>query len=734
VQRPHSLHRTHGIRQRLGALREKNQVITAPGDSVEVSRTRSIFVLLPFMAGWAALCALGAQALPKTIYVAGQGLRCGVDAATGLPVWIESSGPQGQRVWLRDPVHIAVRNEVSELTAYPKVVKVAGGQSQIDVAATVGPLQLTLAEHWKGTSSGLDWNLTFSGSGERAGHEVTIDLPVLSRDLQIFTPSNDGITDLAKHPTYRPVPYAHIGWNTAQAYVLPLVTVIDAARDSALTVALPPDRNIPHLQVEWINARILRLTLAHRAMGGNKTSALRLLFYAHPADYRSTLKVYSDDFPAYFKPVIRRPQNDGSFYYHHIQSHPDFGEMARQNVRYLWSSFWFTHLGDYLPGQKEWFPYTYASWWKLGQTMNDGKINAFIGDMRAHGISVFAYFNVTEYGGAGDKGGNSQVSDRVLKEQFADALVKDAQNRPIPSWEGAYVMNPGARYSLWPRLEEQVRRHLDRLPGIEGFAIDRLDWSSRYDYGHSDEFTMVADRPLTNLAEPVGEAVQQVCRMAHERGKQVLVNVFYRIEVLRDVDGYCQENDYLPALGYLSPFRQAAAWNMRQPYEGDLFRFEGQLKQRLQFALMPHMVAHEFPISQQKPSVAAADVLELYAPLFATLAGKEQVLLPHCVEVTGDNDVNLFVNGAQHYVVPVTSRVRFRSRGANLAEPVEVTLRVPDAPQLRWAHVVSADGPPYRGTLVSGPKGTALLRAQRHGTATMIIAGKDTEPPLTARW
>ena len=50
----------------------------------------------------------------------------------------------------------------------------------------------------------------------------------------------------------------------------------------------------------------------------------------------------------------------------------------------------------------------------------------------------------------------------------------------------------------------------------------------------------------------------------------MLVNQFYRIEVLRDVDGYCHENDYLPALGYLSPYRPAAAWHMRKPYEGDL--------------------------------------------------------------------------------------------------------------------------------------------------------------------
>ena len=52
--------------------------------------------------------------------------------------------------------------------------------------------------------------------------------------------------------------------------------------------------------------------------------------------------------------------------------------MARQSVRYMWSSFWFTWLGDYLPDAAEWEPFTYARMWKLGEKMSDAKINAFI--------------------------------------------------------------------------------------------------------------------------------------------------------------------------------------------------------------------------------------------------------------------------------------------------------------------------------------------------------------------
>lgn len=622
----------------------------------------------------------------------GGGLRCRTDSA-GLPVRIAS----GKRVWLNSPVYLAVRNELTGVT---------GG--------------VAVRSHWSAGNAGLRWDLAFEAPGKHVGYEVTVDLPVLSPELRIFTPSNDGEVDVSKRPTFRPVSYGQMAWETGQAYVLPLVTVMDAKADDALTVALPADAAIPHLQVEWIAGRVLRLTLAHRAMGGGRSAPLRVLFYSHPADYRGAIKAYSDDFPEYFKPPLARGRAEGAFWYHHIHDHPDFAEMARQRVRFMWSSFWFTWLGDYLPDAAEWEPYTYTRWWKLGQKMSDARINAFIGKMRERDIGVFAYLNVTEYGGAGGAKGDAAEAARLLRERFADALIKDERGRDIPTWEGAMAMNPRSSLSLWPVLEDQVRRHLRRLPGFEGFVIDRLDWASRYDYGHSDAETMVGDRPVENMAVPVGEAVRSVCRLAHEAGKRVFVNQFYRVEVLRDVDGYCHENDYVPALGYLAPYRPVSAWHMRTKYDGDLLDFEKQLKLRLQFAVFPQMIAKEFPISQQKPGARAAEMLERYAPLFETLIGKEQVLIPHCIEATGENDVNLFRNGDGDYVVPLTSRTRHRSRGADSTEAVRVTVRVPDADHLAGVRIYSADGEPYPGA-VSPRAGTATIQATRHQTASVLV-------------
>jgi hypothetical protein len=633
--------------------------------------------------------------------------------------------------WLHGPVRVTVRSEVTGAVAAwePRIALESADASSRQ--HTLDALRLSVAEQFRPTERGMAWDLTFTGQGPRAGHDVTIELPLLSREQQIFTPSERGVMAVAAFPTFTPAAYASNGGNASQRryYVLPLVSVFDPHADRAVTIALPADRNTPNLQIDWQNAKTLRLRLGHRGMGGGKPSPLRLLFYTHAADYRAAIRTYSDNFPRYFRPALPRGPYEGAFWYHHIQSHPDFEELARQNVRYIWTSFWFTHLGEYLPEAREWAPFTYAKWWSLKEKMSDDRINAFIREMHAQKIGVFAYFNVTEYGGAGGQSGDKETAARMLREQFADALMKGADGQPFLTWEGALAMNARRDCSLFPALAEQLHRHVTRLSQLDGFIIDRLDWANGIDYGHDDGMTMIGKRPVENMAGPVAEGVAEVCRQAHAAGWRVYVNQFWRVEVLRDNDGYCHESDHVRGLHYVSAFRPASAWNFQQPYHADILQFEAQLKRRLQFAVSPQMIAHKFPISQQGANANAADLLELYAPLFATLDGKEQVLLPHCVNVSGANDVNLFVNRAGDYVVPVTSRVRFLSRRGAPVEPAMVRLRVPNAAALAWAYLVSADGPP-RWAAVWHASGIAEITVDRHGTSSMVVVGRGVRPPL----
>ena len=566
----------------------------------------------------------------------------------------------------------------------------------------------------------------------RSGHTVQLDLPVLDPALSVFTPGDRGVVDLALLPTFAPASYGlyeYFSKPDGRSYVLPLVSVFDPSSDSALTVALPPDGNIPHLQVEWIAARTLRLTLAHRGMGGGKPVAAAHPFGTHPADYRSTLAAYAARYPRYFEAPLPRGDFEGSFYYHHIQNHPDFTEMERQNVRFIWSSFWFTHLGEFLPAETEWYPFTYAKLFNLHETMTDRRINGFIDEMHRRRIGVFAYFNVTEYGGNGGQGGDPAEANRRLREQFAGALIKDENGKPIPTWEGAMAMNPRHRYALWPFLEEQIHRHLARLPGFDGFVIDRLDWAStlrlrprrRPDHGRRSARGQhgrggVRGRARGHPARSRrGQA--RVRQPVHPRGdaprhRRHLPRVRLPAPALPDP---------VPPRGGLAD-GQAVCGQGPDPVRGP---FQATLADR---PAAPHD-RPPFPDLAAMPDERAADLQELFTPLFAVFAGKRQVLQPHCVAATGANDVNLFTDAHRRYLVPVTSRTRFLTRGDRGIEPVAVTISTADAQAMTWAHAIPLGEAPYRATLKTG-SGQAVVTATRHGSATMLVVGSGQEPPL----
>jgi hypothetical protein len=664
----------------------------------------------------------------KPVVLGGGNLQITLGSGNGLPVAIESRVAGRERAWMSGPAQLTVSRKVDGIRDFVKLCRVHSGKDGVDVSSDMEGLGLKLSHRLTISGGKAVWEMTFSGNEKRTEHEVSLDLPILFPKARVFVPSQYGVMDVDAYPSFKPEAYARFSWEDKQTHILPLVSVMDPETDNAVTIALPVDENIPHLQVAWSDSRNLVLKMGRRGMGGGRPTTIRILLYVHPADYRSALKVYSDDFPAYFRPVLPRGPYEGTFWYHHILSHPDFEEMARQNVRFVWSSFWFTRMGDFMPSAKEWYPYTYSRWWKLKETMSDEKIAAFIKTMHEHDIGTYAYFNVTEYGGAGDKDGGTEAPDRELTGPLAAALVRNPDGKAIPTWEGSKVVNPGPASPYRQMLMDQARRHVQRIPEFDGFIVDRLDWASGFDYSRDDGLSMDGDRPMENMAVPVADALGELNRIAHEAGKRVILNQFWRADVLRDADGYCHENDYLPAMAYVAPFRPASAWH-RRSYSGDLLPFEAQMKRRLFWALFPQFVAHEFPVSQQDPNPRAADLMEIYAPLFAPLIGKEQVLEPHCVAVTGPNDTNLFFNGQRQYVAPVVSRVKFMSRPTGTTEAADLTLRVAGAAGLSWAHVYSADGPPYRAQ-VEMADGAARVRLEKHGSSSMVVVGRAPEPPL----
>ena len=670
--------------------------------------------------------------------VSGRNLRCVIDCPTGVVRSFEGTVGNVTHRWMDEASAITVRNEHTGETAVFAAVQVTTDPDEIVVlrehlisaADKDRTRAMKLAEKWSASENGLALELTFDGTGEQTGHEVTLDFPILTENSLVFTPSERGVMSVSSNPTYQHVAYGSAGFATGMRYyVLPLVSVFDPESDSALTLALPADSDIPHLQVEWLQMKTLRLRLGHRGMGSEATSVLRLLFYAHRADYRSVISAYSSDFPAYFRPGLPRGDYEGAFWYHHIHTHPDFDELARQNVRFFWAGHhWNPYMGEFLPAEEEWEPITNAEF----GGMNDGIIHSFVSKMKQQGVGTYAYFSLTEYGGAWGQEDGRGVADRKLRGSFAGDILKTENGEPIESGGGGncLVMNPRKDSAFQDHLMAQTRRYLDRFPDLEGFSIDRLDWASPIpgtnpsgcDYGNCDGFTMIGNRSVYNMAKAVGDSVKALGEMAHRAGKRIFANQFWRIDVVRDVDGHVQEYDYIRGIGYQSPFRPATGWNSNNYHKKDLLQFEAQLKRRLHFAVFPHLIAREFALVQQGANPAAADMLELFAPLFSLLHGKEQVLQPDCVSVTGSNEVNLFINGEGNYVIPLISNYRFISRGSSATEAVTVRVNAPNASKLEWAQVYSADTAPYRAKIQTAGN-EAFITLGHHGTSSMIVTG-----------
>ena len=368
--------------------------------------------------------------------------------------------------------------------------------------------------------------------------------------------------------------------------------------------------------------------------------------------------------------------------------------MARQHVRYIWSSFWFTHLGEYLPDAPEWEPYTYAKWWKLAQTMNDEKIRAFVRTMHERGIGTYAYFNVTEYGGAGGKTGDTAEAAQDPPRTVCRCPGQRCRGQRHPDVGRRHGHEPWQPvFAVAAAWRTKSAATSSRLPEIDGFVIDRLDWASVFDYAHDDGLSMIGERPVENLAVPVSEAVHRVAELVARRGQtRVRQPVLSR-------RGAPRRGWRLPRKR-LSPgpgLPDAAASRVSLAPSQTVLRGPAGVRGPTQTA------APMGPV----PADDRASVSDLAAgagPACRRLPGTVRAALRHAAR-QGTGAVAALRGGDRgrttrtcssiqsgHYIVPITSRTRFISRPGAGTEPVIVTLRVPAAEQFTWAHAISADG------------------------------------------
>lgn len=586
---------------------------------------------------------------------------------------------------------------------------------------------------WNKTREGVRYNLSVNKEGERTEYSCRISIPVNGKSCYGFASTQSGVFELKEMPL-------SINYGGVNGAIMPLMSILDTSSDQALTVAVAADCFLPKIKM-YLTEDTLRFDFSHFGLGVSKPVEIALVFYSHAVDYRAALKAYSTDFPRWFRsPLTRNPHYEGAFWYHHIMEIPDKEELFRQNVRAIWSSFYFEVIGQFLPMRDEgdeWYPYTYSRTWSrqkyagtdpIKEKMTYNRIRSFTDSLKNMGIAHYAYFNYNEYGGI------SQNSDRFkerLEKDFANSVRYKVDGTPVEAWEGSTVMNPDPSRAFGKHLIDQAKLHLEKIPSIAGFCVDQLHHESYIDYSpnNKDNITMVNGREAYHLGIAVMDINEQLCKEIHKQGKQLYLNNSWKLSSMKDIDGFMYEFPRLRALSYCAPYRYLAGWHHLKDYynTGDLLQFEANLKRRLKYAVFPHMIPARFKICQQRPDKKAAAMLEIYAPLFRQLQGKEQVLDAHCIAVSGANEANLFRNTDGQYVIPVISRIRFLTRRTKASEKTQIKLSTHDVDKIKWACVYSDNNAPYFVSVEHASEGV-IISLDRHYSASVIVTGTGNKP------
>ena len=571
-----------------------------------------------------------------------------------------------------------------------------GGHEWLSGPAVVGALRhpdrepasdVEVRGTWTAVPDGLAWDLVLRRSGPPAGHDVAIELPILAVDRSVFTPSEHGEMEVRAYPTWAPVEYGHVGWGDGRYWVLPLASVLDRAAGRGLTIALARTGHpLPRDLVErrsgpppparepgpWGRDAGGSSSIPPPARRGLAGCAARLLGAV----------------PRVLPPGAPAGPPGGRVL---VPPHPRPSGLRRNGTAECAIPLGklLVHAPGRVPAGRGGVASVHVRPVVEARRDDDGRADP-VGSSRSPrprppDPRLLQPHRVRRRRGTA---GTGDAAARLLRDRFATSLVLDAAGSPISDLGG------GGRRELQPGPSLSLRALSIRSsvtsrgsPSFDGFCgIDRLDWASALDHGHSDGVTMVGARPSSASRRRSRSASRRSAGSRTRPGSASTSTSSSGSRSSGTSTGTPTSTTSRGGSGTCSPFGRPRRHH-QVPYGGDLLAFEAQLKTRLQFAVFPRMVARAFPISQQAPDPEAADLLEAHAPLFAVLHGKEQVLLTRCVEVDGPNDASLFTVPGRRWVAPITSRIRFVSRAGAPAEPIRLRVRAPGTDAARWAHV-----------------------------------------------
>lgn len=597
----------------------------------------------------------------------------------------------------------------------------------------------TLVERFTPSDDSIRWEIEIQG--EREPWSAAIETRLIWDKPQTATVWTAwGDSRPKKSPAWcdplLPTPFANLElvygarrYSDPKAISIPLVTVLDEAKDTALSLALSPEDLILDMKLNVTERGQFVFSRTNHRISAERPVGFAMDLVAHPADWRGGLGWMVRRYPAFFEPS--NPAAHGmagcGAYSSSNAENMDAETLMRMAFRINWkASFDFPYMGMFVPPVKsddeEWTDFK-------NQQTSIARMREYSRRMRAMGFHTLNYFNVTEFGA------HFQYPPPPRKAKHDEDLWKDAQDflyyalgeailpgregKPIGSWEGCVAMDPGEPvYQNF--LIDQVERHIAVFPESSGICIDRMDWLTFYNSRRDDGVSWVDGKPARSLVTSWHEIMSKIGPMMHDTGKVIFCNPHYRrVDLLRHVDGVYDEFGQMPhslnLCALLCVQKPVLAWTILTDDLRDTPDAYFQRHLHLGVYLTAPVPGNDHTIL---PDGRIEQFYLDYGPMLDALRGKRWVLTPHVVEVPGNEaKANLFsVPGG--YVVPVTF-------GGNLSEANVVLRGLPKLSgqssfRIEALHPGRSDWVP----VVSVDKGDALiLRVPlRRGCAMVRLA------------
>jgi hypothetical protein len=446
-------------------------------------------------------------------------------------------------------------------------------------------------------------------------------------------------------------------------FVIPLVCLIDPKQDAGLSVVLSPEDL--HLDTFLTTTRAGDLTISRRLHRLDATNTVHgaLDLTAHRADWRSGLGWMVHRYPEYFNPpnpFAHQMAGHGGYSSHAAITDGEL--LMRMGFRVNWkASFDFPYMAMFLPPTKtDEEPWTDFK----KQTATIAKMRESARNLRRLGCYEVNYFNVTECGAyyqypppprkaAADADLWKDAND-FLFYAVGKAILPRRGGKPIESWEGCVVMDPGEKV-YQDFLVEQAKRHIERIPESFGICIDRMDWIHFYNRERDDGRTWYEGKAARSLVNSWHATMDRIGPLMHAAGKVIYGNPHYaRLDLMRQLDGIYDEAgmqgvslNMCALLGVNKPVMEWT-WDLDEKNKGPDAFFQRHL-------YMGAYLTAPVPGNDHcmMPDAKREQLYCEYGPLFDALRGKRWVLLPHVVCVEGDKALANVFEVPGGFVVPV---------------------------------------------------------------------------------